>query len=178
MPESTENVNHANSSHHRSIRLFVRPKPQLFFNRFSIARRLAIKPRNKRRYFSTLYRDRIANTVMRVSVRFAGSSSTYYTRDHEYAKRFIRHATSRGRICPTHLLLRVPCHAARPPSRQCRHSRHSRSPKPSRLSWEGRKEEGTEENHIIGGYRYHKLLLGSAPDRWEGSGSRARACAG
>ena len=38
---------------------------------------------------------------------------------------------------------------------------------------EGGKEEGTE-NHIIGGYRYHKLLLGSAPDRWEGSGSRAR----
>lgn len=149
--ERTENVNDANSSHHRSIRSAAAPKPQLFFNRFSIARRLAIKPRNKRRYFSTLYRDRIANTVMRVSVRFAGSSSTYYTRDHEYAKRFIRHATSRGRICPTHLLLRVPCHAARPrpPSRQCRHSRHSRSPKPSRLSWEGRKEEGTNGGRTI-----------------------------
>ena len=54
--ERTENVNDANSSHHRSIRSSAAPKPQLFFNRFSIARRLAIKPRNKRRYFSTLYR--------------------------------------------------------------------------------------------------------------------------
>lgn len=41
----------------------------------------------------------------------------------------------------------------------------------------GKEGGGNErgENHIIGGYRYHKLLLGSAPDRWEGSGSRARA---